>query len=990
MMKPKANLDDGKEDPVTELGLSLGYSTVCSRKAVSNSPSAGANAGSLSFVAANPVSELVWSPQGLTLKYADCSFMERQSSRFLGVGPSNMVMPTSHAEKLDPKNIVSTKGDIASPEGNCPANEANSTKDASDVGDSRNRDRSSNHDAFNPVEKLSRPAESTSLAFPGREVGRTIEMLQNEPDPADCGSHDKASGCGRKKQVIGIASSTAISPVDVDNVVDGGTLSRLVENDQVGNPCFPLSEKLESMDENDIREPDSQIAGGAEMKFAASESEVKIKSIHGMKDQLEMLIPLPPSNHSPEISRGLENHSADNRRASFDTDADGRLLKEKSDSTDSVESCNRAMVTKKRWLCDQPLFIGSKRAKQIHDHPSSSNFSGQNSSFMNWISNMMKGLSRPTIDAGAPLSFAFADPSDSPKDVACALTSEQNVRHTGFRSFFQRIYQPNEDAREIGLPITANEARMGSSSTGGINEVRTICADQIQRQKGADDVSKWLVLSNNEFHEDTPVVASGPSSLPLGTHGHMSICKGVSGAYSVEDKVLVNKKTTPSSSPLEQEKLKADSAEDKTPQFGCKGDFGSLWMNRFSSKASGSLLKMDGAGGATDDCHNSVRTLVQSPKSGGSEKNGNLDDYHNERPLGAAGNELPACHAGVTESSDAFTKAASCSEENNVREIDVMLPSKCLKSSEEMASTFAQRLDALKRNIPPRENGDAKPNVLCLFCGMMSHQISVCTKVAKSDLKNLLTVGHPHEPPNMSPACVKCFQSNHWAVSCPLNQVQDIKPDGFDVWIRHGFSDATRVRYGQTVLKNCNGKGDGNPKWRAVSASGTLTRAREDEELSTATNQKDQTEITTGCDSVLVKASEMPKGIFDMIRNLHLSRTDILKWTNSGTSLIHLEGYFLRLRLGKWGDKLGGSGYRVACISGMTQIDRSPVDGKIFLPVYVGGVKCLVGSQYISNHNFLEDELKEWWHATLKGGGRMPSEDDLLAGEAEAGNLRQV
>ncbi|KAI4342693.1 hypothetical protein MLD38_027285 [Melastoma candidum] len=972
MMKPKA---DPKEDPVTELGLSLGYSTVCSRKAVKSDPSAGANAGSLSFVAANPVSELVWSPQGLTLKYADCSFMERQSFRFLGVGPSNMVIPTSHAEKIDIENIASTKAEVASPEGNSMANEANASKDAPDVGDARNRDRNSNHDLFDHVEKLSKPDESTSLAYPGRNVGRTIELLQNEPEPADHSSHDKASGCGSKKQVIGVALGAALSPKDIDNAVDGGPLSRLAENEQVGKTCFPLSEKRESMDENDIREPDSQIAGGAEMKFAASVSEVKNKSIHGMKNKLEKLV--PPRNHYPENSRGLENQSADNRKTSFDTDANGRLLKEKNDSSDSVESCNRAMVAKKRWPADQPLFICSKRAKQIHDRPSSSSFSGQNSSFMNWMANIMKGLSRPTMDAAAPISFAFADPGNSLEDVACAYTSEQNARHTGFQSFFQRIYQPNEDAPEVGLPINANEARMGSASTGGFNEVRTICTDQMQCQEGTDDVREPLLLSNNEFHEDTPVVASGPSYLPLGNHGHISVYKGVSGSYSVEDKVLVNKKS-------EHKTLKADSAEDKTPQFGYKGDFGSLWINRFSSKSSCSLLKMEeavrGPGGATDYCHNSAKTLVQSPKPGVSKKNtvnGNVDDYHNERPLGAAGNKLTDCLVGGTEFSDGFTRAASCSEENNVREVDVILPSKCLKSSEEMASTFAQRLDALRRNIPPRENCDAKPNVLCFFCGMMGHQLRVCTNVAKSDLKGLLTNAHTHEPPNMSPACIKCFQLNHWAISFPHNQVQGIKRDGLGVWVRHGFSDATRVQNEQTLLKNCHGKGDGNLKRRAVSASGTLTRAREDEEISTATNQKDQTENTTGCDSVLEKASEMPKGIFDMIRNLHLSRTDILKWMNSGTSLIHLEGYFLRLRLGKWGDKLGGSGYLVACISGMTQIDRSPPDGRIFLPVDVGGIRCLVGSQYISNHDFLEDELKEWWHTTAKGGGRMPSEDNL-------------
>lgn len=38
---------------------------------------------------------------------------------------------------------------------------------------------------------------------------------------------------------------------------------------------------------------------------------------------------------------------------------------------------------------------------------------------------------------------------------------------------------------------------------------------------------------------------------------------------------------------------------------------------------------------------------------------------------------------------------------------------------------------------------------------------------------------------------------------------------------------------------------------------------------------------------------------------------------NSQMSLSHLDGYFLRLRLGKWEEGLGGTGYYVACITGM-------------------------------------------------------------------------
>ncbi|CDP21989.1 unnamed protein product [Coffea canephora] len=91
------------------------------------------------------------------------------------------------------------------------------------------------------------------------------------------------------------------------------------------------------------------------------------------------------------------------------------------------------------------------------------------------------------------------------------------------------------------------------------------------------------------------------------------------------------------------------------------------------------------------------------------------------------------------------------------------------------------------------------------------------------------------------------------------------------------------------------------------------------------------------------------------------------RWINSDVSLLHLEGLFLRLRLGKWEVGLGGTGYYVACIT----------DCKTSISVSVGGIKCSVGSQYVSNQGFLEDELKVWWSRTLRNGGKIPSTEDL-------------
>ncbi|KAI3703280.1 hypothetical protein L1987_73233 [Smallanthus sonchifolius] len=123
---------------------------------------------------------------------------------------------------------------------------------------------------------------------------------------------------------------------------------------------------------------------------------------------------------------------------------------------------------------------------------------------------------------------------------------------------------------------------------------------------------------------------------------------------------------------------------------------------------------------------------------------------------------------------------------------------------------------------------------------------------------------------------------------------------------------------------------------------------------------------------------EAPKDIFDTIRKLRLSRTDILKWMNSRSSVAHkLDGFFLRLRVAKWEEGADGSRYYVACITGSQGKDL-----KQSIRVKVGDVECLVQSQYVSNCDFLEDELIAWWQKTSKNGG-IPVVKDLKSKLAE-------
>ncbi|KAI4373915.1 hypothetical protein MLD38_011973 [Melastoma candidum] len=651
------------------------------------------------------------------------SFVDRRPSLLLDVGSSNLIYSASLAKRMESAAVVSMK-DVTIDEdtadskigmstrqnvmnyfpscgfGKGPLNEVDADDDAPDVGNSGNGDHE--NDPCYQAERKSKP-EKIPLAFPCQNVGRIMDLLKDEPAGLDPNRDERASGCCSKKQVMKLSSDAAISPLCENNAIDAEILACPMEDNHVRNPGFPLSEKLESTDENGIGEGNSQNAGGAAIQFATLESsrEVKSQFIHGTQNQLSN--PVPIGNRSPEKNGFFQSHWEDNERPCFEASADKQLFKGKTSCHDSAESCNSAMVVKKRRRFDQQLFVRNNKAKNIPNQPLSSG--AQDSSFLTWISNVMKGLSRPTVDAGVPLSLAFSSPRSGP-ELGIRTQISEHMRHTGFKTFFQSIYLPSRNNPELGLSLTVKEARSGSSPTGRLNDV-CIGDDPAPCHEGTDTVGKQLLLLNKEINDDAPVIMAGPSSLPPGV-GRVAISEQENVAYCGEDNVSVGKDAlvASNSSLLEHKTMKVELAEEKVPLSDSQGDCGSLWIRRFSSKENCSTLKHDeatkGHENATYGSHNSLLTLKQSPQSSGLVKklgNAAWNESNGQVLVRARGQELPSCHVGI-ESSVGYSRVDSCNEKDNVRKVDVMSPSECLKSSEEMASIFARRLDALKRHIP--------------------------------------------------------------------------------------------------------------------------------------------------------------------------------------------------------------------------------------------------------------------------------------------------
>ncbi|XP_039067666.1 uncharacterized protein LOC120213653 [Hibiscus syriacus] len=277
-------------EPGTDLGLALGCSGYTIARRTSNDLGAGANAASsiiVNFVAADPLSEIVWSPhRGLCLKCTECSFLDNEHSLLRAAGASNMVNQqtnTSSSTFLDLNAKVLDMDYL--------------DKSAGDNDGIRlcHEPQIDNDDSL-------------------QEVAR-IESLFDDP----------------ANEVGDVGHQTWLARMEMV----------LASEVQTNNECGA--------------------SGPPENKLTSAEAEKDYEHHEGIQSCRR---------------KGKEKTLSDG-------DVKGMMSKaEVDDSDESVESCNSAALFstgKRRKGFEQELIVGSKRVKQ--DSP-----------FMNWISNMMKGF----------------------------------------------------------------------------------------------------------------------------------------------------------------------------------------------------------------------------------------------------------------------------------------------------------------------------------------------------------------------------------------------------------------------------------------------------------------------------------------------------------------------------------------------------------------------------------------------------------------------
>ncbi|KAL6970513.1 hypothetical protein U1Q18_030211 [Sarracenia purpurea var. burkii] len=634
-----------------------------------------------------------------------------------------------------------------------------------------------------------------------------------------------------------------------------------------GSTSIPPLEKMESTAENNLH----LLIG----KDACGRSEERL-----IPRDKSVALEASPTNSGIHLCRRKGKETA-----LSDEGVNKQMSKDDDYSHESIESCNSVglfSMGKKRWGDEQPLIVGSKRVKkQIQESLASTSFVRQNSSFMNWISNMVKGLNKSNQDEASTLALTFAHPnhghtSHDQEMITYDRNQDPVSKNEGFQTIFRSLYCSNPKEQEI---------RMSNA----VNVTPIACHGE------NDGLSNQFFESNKKFNVSAYGYEAGPSVKPKTSSAILVTATGIHEMISSENKIACNVAysevkdgISSSFSSLDRHKTQCAENHSSNPDEGKvvdnvgygSGPCRSLWITRFYPKTPRPFVNL---------FHCRQNSSDKEAK-----------DYSTEYPVNVVGKELQS-YATSTEPSIDLKKIHGRTDEKSLYKLNPVVPFPKPKSSEAMASLFARRLDALK-HIKPSDVKDDLNHALttCFYCGRSGHDLCDCREIIESERDNAV------------------------------------------------ISTDKRISNSNEVQK--------------LIASNPGDNVLKEKHIGSLYNLVDK------------KSSDVPKGVFDAIRKLRLTRMDILKWMNSATSLSHLDGFFLRLRIGKWEGGLWLTGCHVAHITG-EQKEISSQGQKTPISVNIGGRRFFVGSQYISNQDFCEDELMAWWRSTLTSGGKVPSED---------------
>nr|GMD59724.1 Zinc finger, CCHC-type domain containing protein [Ipomoea batatas] len=722
-----------------------------------------------------------------------------------------------------------------------------------------------------------------------------------------------------------------------------------------------------------------------------------------------------------------------------DGNGNSRMSSNEEDSHESVDSCNSTRMFpqgKRQLQLEQPLLVGGKRIKtEMQGHTASTSNVGNDSSFMTWISNMVNGFPKTNREeAPLPLPLAHSLPGNERNRgeiITYGKNHDVERNNTGFQTMFHLLLCPPSatpepralkddpstgESKEVILPgndesnhgeIVAYDKNhnSGSENTGFQSMFRSLFRPPSvmpEKRMLKDDPptreSKEVMLADKMIIEASPISCHRESS---GSDEQIFVSKSdkvITSALAHRDGISTKfpiKSFDACKSTSTEKKSSGNSSSRKTTEGG---------------NSSGSLRKLKTRNGNNNSSsHPSESKAVNKDLSNTSVSHGHGNLWITrfcvkDHPTATNLDEFKEKRDETTQRSPDCTRSnpnAAIDQKDNNK--NAKFPSPKLKSSEAMASLFARRLDAIKHIVPSTPQNEAMcSRTTCFFCGRRGHDLRNCSEVTETELESLLrNVSSYDGTEDLHSLCIRCLQLNHWAITCPLESSgkQQQQEHGNSVLnsycasnlhIRPADDDENypnflaKVQGDPSILSNHIGNDTdadnliANGKLISFERMVESIKIKENMAPDLVENVVNENNLLPSPSSTLGSndIGGIPKGAFDAIRRIRVSRGTILKWINSKSSLSHLDGFFLRLRIGKHEAELGRTGYYVARIAG-TQKENPATDSKKFISVSVGSVKCFVGCQYVSNHDFLEDELLAWWSRTSESGGKVPSEDEL-------------
>ncbi|XP_057450218.1 uncharacterized protein LOC130741356 isoform X3 [Lotus japonicus] len=917
----------------------------CIWKILKNDPRAGANAASrvdLTFAATDPLSEIVWSPsKGLRIQCADSSFADQSSYLFRDVGPSCMVLSPPQSVTggrltadepvgdvlVKPIAVICTNSDIAAtyastmnPTTDSGVNPECKVYEENDIGagSSGNKEEMNtserapnlsndqNENLANDWEKstggdqakigtdqISGTTGNKFSAISGHVDQRPFDALLLQSDEAKP-TMERNPSPGRPS-IGGVDIGTGKKAVVEDDL--HATVEPIIPGANVTSSGKSPLEKSESSAENDIQPVNCNAACPATSGVIANE----IKNKSHDKKMILLCDKILPVMHSPCNSRINMSRNKGKEKSLSDGDANVRLSKEENDSQSSVESCNSTEFFpkgKKRPNFQQQLILGSKRVKKKHveETSGSKSYVKKDISFINWISNMVKGLSHSIQNGSNTLAVTLANRDyhdlrrPDEKLVTCKMSQDPGPKNTGFKSIFQSMYCSS--LKNVGTRTFRQEGE-GSEDLEPSNMVQGIDATPIT----------CCAEKNSSSEACTRRYDAGPSSQPMIIHANIFNSQESSKNNPVEDEncsilgLIKEKETMASnSSSSRQNTNNTENIDSTAPSERKEADNiclgrdapGNMWITRFSPKSTAPLVISDHLDERYEsqvhinDCHKHISYM---------KKNCRIEETR-EQPANAT---------------EAFTGLHEDKDNNVHNNFNSLSSSPGFRNSVLMTSMFARRFGAIKHTTPTNKADCTSQVVLfCLFCGTRGHQLCDCSEIAEGELEDLQKNMNSYGELEGSPCiCIKCFQTNHWAISCPTS----ISKRKHEWEVKPLVNDC--ILSGEHLIPSIEGSSRFlSGKAGLILSGGTINdgsdhQANQNINLKRKLNEK--TTFKIGCSASFKKQcsssseenkfkgnpitspsrltgrqiSHIPKGIFDAVKKLRLSRTDILRDRNT-------------------------------------------------------------------------------------------------------------